>query len=105
MAQVFIPVNVAGYNAAPPPNDGSETAQNRVSWGTHLEKIGDPLRAAVVALSERTEQAFDCIFHNATTALTIDTVLSPTQRGRTYTVANETTITLPAASAAGTTSW
>lgn len=33
----------SGYNSGAPPDDGSQTSDNRVSWEKHKEKLGDPV--------------------------------------------------------------
>lgn len=35
---------ISGYNASPPPDDGSQTSANKVEWAKHKEKLGDPLK-------------------------------------------------------------
>lgn len=35
---------ISGYNASPPPDDGSQSAANQLEWQKHIDKIGDPLK-------------------------------------------------------------
>jgi hypothetical protein len=44
-------VTVSGYNATPPPDDGSQVATNKVSWAGIKTKLTDPLNTAVSALN------------------------------------------------------
>ena len=39
-------VTVAGYNASPPPDDGTQVAANEVTWAGIKSKIGDPIKTA-----------------------------------------------------------
>ena len=47
----FTSPSLSGYNASPPPNDGSTGANNQVDWSKHIDKIGDPLRTYLLALA------------------------------------------------------
>ena len=40
-------VTIAGYNASPPPDDGTQVAANEVTWAGIKSKIGDPLKSAI----------------------------------------------------------
>lgn len=43
--------SVAGYNASPPADDGSQTAANQVKWSTIKTKLDDPLNTAIAAIN------------------------------------------------------
>ncbi len=45
----YAEVSITGYNANPPSDDGTQDADNEVSWSKHTDKIGDPLKAAIEA--------------------------------------------------------
>lgn len=49
---------VVGYNDSPPPDDGSRTAANALTWDKHITKIGDPLNAHSAAIDSETQSAF-----------------------------------------------
>jgi hypothetical protein len=50
---------VSGYNAAPVPNDdGTESADNLVSWAKHIDKIGDPILTLSQAINAETLASF-----------------------------------------------
>lgn len=51
MADPYTDVSVSSYNANPPPDDGSETDANEVTWTKHKTKLGDPLKTAIEALN------------------------------------------------------
>lgn len=40
-------VSATGYNASPPPDDGSQIASNKVTWSGIKTQIGDPLKTAI----------------------------------------------------------
>ena len=62
MSSPYTPVSVAGYNASPPPDDGSEIASNQLSWSKHKTKIGDPLKTALEAINTNVSDAFTNVF-------------------------------------------
>lgn len=51
-------VAVSGYNASPPPDDGSQVPGNLVSWQVHLDKIGDPLKTFGEAINAEVLSSF-----------------------------------------------
>lgn len=40
----------ASYNASPPPDDGTQTEANRVTWAKIKDKIGDPINSRITTL-------------------------------------------------------
>jgi hypothetical protein len=44
-------VSATGYNASPPPDDGSQVASNKVTWSGIKTQLGDPVKTAVDALN------------------------------------------------------
>lgn len=53
--------SISGYNSSPPPDDGSQTAANKVEWAKHKEKIGDPLKALAEAVNSQAVSAFAAV--------------------------------------------
>ena len=49
---------LSGYNASPPPDDGSQTAANKLEWAKHKTKIGDPLKTQIAAVDSTVLAAF-----------------------------------------------
>lgn len=43
----YTEVSVSGYNASPPPDDGSAGADNEVTWSGIKTKLADPLKTAI----------------------------------------------------------
>lgn len=57
-ANPYTSVTVSGYNASPPPDDGSTTADNKLEWDKHKTKLGDPLKTAVESVNSNVSTAF-----------------------------------------------
>ena len=57
----FSTVTVSGYNSSPPPDDGSQTAANEVTWAGIKTKLSDPLNTAIASLSTNTNAAFGAL--------------------------------------------
>ena len=51
MANLYTSQTISGYNDNPPPDDGSKTADNEITWAKHKEKLGDPLRTLAEAIN------------------------------------------------------
>lgn len=93
---------LAGYNANPPPDDGSEVAANEVRWDTHKTKLGDPLKNYADAINQAVKDAFDVQFLNAVVTVSIDYSVQASDRGKMLNVWNGATVTLPSAASVGT---
>ena len=57
----YIPPTLTGYNANPPPDDGSQSGLNEVAWDKHIDKIGDPLKDFSEAIDSATTTAFTTV--------------------------------------------
>lgn len=44
MGSKYSTTAIAGFNAAPPPDDASVSASNQLQWAKHINKIGTPLK-------------------------------------------------------------
>jgi hypothetical protein len=55
---VYSSQTIAGYNASPPPDDGSTAANNQLEWAKHKTKLGDPLKTLAEAINAETLAAF-----------------------------------------------
>lgn len=49
---------LSGYNSNPPPDDGTESAENEVTWAVIKEKLTDPLKDYSEAVDSATGLAF-----------------------------------------------
>lgn len=50
--------SVSGYLASPPPDDGSRTAANALTFAKHITNIGDPLNNGITDVNAETLGAF-----------------------------------------------
>jgi len=88
---------VSGYNASPPPDDGSTGANNLVKWSNHKTKIGDPLLNLAQGINSALLNALD--FSSRTVA--VNDTASASDHMRTIEVTAAITETLPTASVVG----
>jgi hypothetical protein len=47
----YTSVSITGYNSSPPPDDGSQTSANKVSWAKHKEKHSDPIKTLAESIN------------------------------------------------------
>ena len=59
MGTKYSSVTISGYNASPPPDDGSTGADNQVTWAKHKDKLGDPVKTAVESINTALVTALD----------------------------------------------
>ena len=86
MGSKYGTVAISGYNSAPPPDDGTTSASNKLTWSKHKEKIGDPLKTAVEAINTALVTAFD---YSARSVTADDTTVA-TDHMRTIQIASTT---------------
>jgi len=55
---------ISGYNASPPPDDGSVVAANVLKWSNHKDKLADPVKTLAEAINTETINAFGRVFGN-----------------------------------------
>ena len=101
MSNVYTKPSLSNFNDNPPPDDGSETSDNEVTWSKHKNKLAVPLKSYADAINNNTESAFAKIFLNAVNALSADYTVQTSDRGRLLSATNTITITLMAAGTAG----
>lgn len=102
MAIPYNSVSISGYNANPPPDDGSAQASNEISWANHKNKLGDPVKTALESMNTNLVTAFGLIHGSGVTSITSAHTLTTANRGKRLGVTNETTITLLPSATAGT---
>lgn len=67
--------SITGYNASPPPDDGSQTAANKVEWAKHKTKIGDPIKTLAESINTQALGAINTLaLEDWTTVTTSATV-------------------------------
>jgi hypothetical protein len=102
MASPYVPPSLSGYNLNPPPDDGSQTPANQVTWNTSIKgKIGDPLMNFATAINTATTNAFATIPLNAVTSLSTAYTLAVADRGKLFVATAPLTITLAQAAVYG----
>jgi hypothetical protein len=86
----YTEVTIAGFDASPPPDDGSTGPTNQVKWATIKSKLFDPLKTALETIDDRVDSA-------VTTADTAVASLATSVTALATTVDNlTTTLTAPA---------
>jgi hypothetical protein len=66
MGTKYSNTTVSGYNASPPPDDGSTTASNKINWATIKQKLSDPLNSFDTAINSALLNALDTSSNNIT---------------------------------------
>jgi hypothetical protein len=70
--------SISGYNATPPPDDGSQTAANKVTWDKHKTKLGDPVKTLAEAINTQTASGFNILALKDWTAVTTTATVAET---------------------------
>jgi hypothetical protein len=103
VAQLYPSTPVTGYNANPPPDDGTQVSTNLERWSDVKTKIGDPLNVFAGAVDGNLTAAFGKTLDGATVVSTGTTyVMSAADQGRliVVTVAG-VVVTTPSAAVVG----
>lgn len=58
MADPYSNVSVVNFNTSPPPDDGTQSDANEITWAKHLEKLAQPLKTALEAVDSNIDTAF-----------------------------------------------
>lgn len=103
MGDPFTDVTVSNYNLNPPPDDGSESSANEITWAKHKTKLADPLKTAIESLNTNIGGAVDKLIGGAgVTTVSANTTLSAANQGQL--IVSDTasiTITTPTAATVG----
>lgn len=101
MGNPYTSQSIANYNSSPPPDDGSNTSANEITWAKHKTKLADPLKTLAEGIDSAVSTAFGKVFGaNITSTGTSYTVLSSDQ-GKLIRVTGSATITTPTAASEG----
>lgn len=73
---IYTTVTISGYNASPPPDDGSQTAANLVQWSKHKTKIGDPIKTGVEAVNTQLLAGLNVLALSPVTSLTASATMA-----------------------------
>lgn len=49
---------IAGFNASPPPNDGTQSEANRLDWDKHVDKLATPVKDLSENIDDAVNDAF-----------------------------------------------
>ena len=49
---------ISGYNSSPPPDDGTQTAANQLSWAKHKTKLSDPVKTLAESINTAVSATF-----------------------------------------------
>lgn len=85
----YTEVSVTGYNTNPPPDDGSSSASNSVTWTKIKTKLFDPLKTALELIDDRVASAIataDAALASTSALVTAINNLSSNLNGPTGTV-------------------
>ena len=97
MGQKYSTNTISGYNASPPPDDGTTGADNLVTWLKHKSKLGDPLKTLAEAINTDLLAGAD----NAPNAKASNYPTVASDNGRVIEASGTTTITLGTAATMG----
>ncbi len=88
MGTKYTTESVTGYNATPPPDDGTQVEANKVKWSTIKTKLTDMLKTAIESINTKLVTALDQSATAVTTTYTTLTSdhLKPVQCSGTFTV-------------------
>lgn len=91
MGTLYTSQAAVNYNASPPPDDGSQGANNQITWGTTIKgKIGDPIKALADAINSQLTTVLDL----SPRAISTNDSAVASDHWRTLQVTGTTTITL-----------
>jgi hypothetical protein len=91
---------VSGYNASPPPDDGSASADNEITWAKHKSKIGDPLLALAQGINSAVANMAATSYLRTVVAKAANYNIGAADIGTLFTSSAAITANLPAASTA-----
>ena len=88
---------ISGYNATPPPDDGTKTDVNKIKWSHVKTKVGDPVKTLAESMNTKLVDFAD----TGPVAISANTVLNSSHHAKTIEASGAIDITLPSASAVG----
>ena len=78
MGTKFSSQSASGYNSSPPPDDGSQTAANKITWSGIKTKLSDVLKTFIEAINSQLVTALDT--SNTSTSVNYTTVAGDHQK-------------------------
>jgi len=101
MTNPYTQPSLTGYNANPPPDDGTQTSNNALKWSNHINKIGDPLKTQLAAVDKNVSSAFTKVLGASISNKAANYTVVVADQGKVLDVTAKATITLLAAVTAG----
>lgn len=98
---VYTKPTISGYNANPPPNDGSQVSTNEITWDKHKDKLGDPLRAYADAINNAVESGFNKRIFHGVLSVSGNYNVTAADVGRLLVLSNNINVFLPSAGDVG----
>lgn len=101
MSIIYTAQSISGYNATPPPDDGSTGSDNEITWAKHKTKLADPIKTLSEAIDSELQTAFGKVHLNGRSAKTTTYTVLASDRGKLIDCTSGTfTVTLLAAATA-----
>ena len=97
MGAKYATVVISGYNSSPPPDDGTQSASNLVTWSGQKTKLADPIKTQVAAI----DTALVAALNASCRAISSNDNVVAGDHWRTLEVTGTTTVTLLDAATAG----
>jgi hypothetical protein len=97
MPNPFVSPTISGYNSSPPPDDGSQTSQNEVTWAGTKTKLADPIKTYADAINANAAAAFAKMFGADISSISTNYTVASTDQGKLLACSGTHTISLPAA--------
>jgi hypothetical protein len=91
----------AAYRQNEPPDDGTESAANEITWSKHVDKLATPLKNYIDAVNQEIDDAIDGLFPAGITSASTNYTVQDSDNGKLINASNTITVTLPSASTAG----
>lgn len=73
---IYTTQTTSGYNSSPPPDDGSQTTANKVTWAYHKTKIGDPIKTLAEGINSQLLTGLALIALSPVTSLTASATMA-----------------------------
>lgn len=101
MGNPYAPATISNYNSSPPPDDGSQTSANEVTWSGIKTKLADSVKTLAETINANTLAAFAETFGGDISAISTDYTVVASDQGKMLACTGTHTISLPAAATIG----
>lgn len=104
----YTPQTISSYNTNPPPDDGTVSSDNEVTWAKHKTKLGDPIKTLAEAINTQLVTSFGTVDTSLARSLLVTTgakastfTLGATDNGKILRCTGTYTINMDAAATLG----